>query len=112
MNGIHYGGSLGKVAQPSDLDKESRQSDTLNDAVASALQPLRQAIVEAPSDASAQQLIDAFRRALAQYDAGINEDPQTAAARFAETIDRIIREHAFGQAMKSCLRKGHDFWHR
>jgi hypothetical protein len=40
MNGIHYGGSLDKLARTGDLRKEARQSDNLSDQAARALQTI------------------------------------------------------------------------
>jgi hypothetical protein len=77
MNLAHTG-TLGKLARASDLRKDgTRQSDNLSGRAALALQSVRLLIVENPKDASLRQLVDSFRRALQDYDAGIDKDPVT-----------------------------------
>jgi hypothetical protein len=70
-------------------------------------------ITEHPADASLQEMLRSFLRALGNYDA--ETDKAKAAAAFGEEIDRIIRERSLALAVKSSLRKGmspHEFWNR
>jgi hypothetical protein len=105
MNLAHTG-TLGKLARASDLRKDgTRQSDNLSGRAALALQSVRLLIVENPKDASLRQLVDSFRRALQDYDAGIDKDPAAAAMAFGEEIDRLIQGLRFTELLDRPCKK-------
>jgi hypothetical protein len=112
---LAHSGNLNKLARASDLRKQTVQSDNLSDKAARALQALSQAVVESPGDASLREMLDAFRRALANYSTGLDGSPAEAARRFGEEIDRIVAGRQFAQAAKASLAKGmspREFWSR
>jgi hypothetical protein len=78
--------TLDKLQRGAGLSKETRQSDNLSDAAARALQTIRQVVLENSQDASLQQLMESFRRALLAYDDSIDTNPAEAARRFGEEI--------------------------
>jgi hypothetical protein len=115
MNGIQYGNAFHKLELAGDLRKATQQSDNLTDAVGRALQTIHQAIAAAPADASLQQMLNMFLRALATYNSAIDANPAAAARQFGREIDRIIRDRGLGMAVKSSLQKAmsaHKFWNR
>jgi hypothetical protein len=73
---------MDKLQHTGDLRKTA-QSDNLSSDVALALQGIRALILENPSDASLEKLVDSFRRALQAYDSGINDGPVERARRFS-----------------------------
>jgi hypothetical protein len=93
---------MDKLQHTGDLRKTA-QSDNLSSDVALALQGIRALILENPSDASLEKLVDSFRRALQAYDSGINDGPVERARRFTAEIEEIIRGRAFGRAARSSL---------
>jgi hypothetical protein len=97
MNLVHSG-TLNKLQSAADLRKDTRQAGR-------ALQALSQAVVESPGDASLQEMLSSFLRALSAYDTGVDKSPEEAARRFGEEIDRIVRERQFGRAVQSSLGK-------
>jgi hypothetical protein len=104
---------LDKIMHTGNLHKETRQADNLSDAAARALQSISAVVTEHPSDASLQEMLRSFLRALGNYDA--ETDKAKAAAAFGEEIHRIIRERSLALAVKSSLGKGmspHEFWNR
>jgi hypothetical protein len=105
--------NLDKLYHTGDLRKETRQSDNLSDAAARILEGIRALILENPADASLEQLVDSFRRALQAFDSRINDAPAERAKRFGQEIDGIIRNRQFGMAAKASLSKGmhpYDFY--